>query len=44
MKKNIITIAFVLMLSSCAVVNTVLSVAGTIVETTFDVVTAPLRD
>jgi len=44
MKKNILTIAIVLMLSSCAIVETTLSIAGTAVETVFDVVTYPLRD
>jgi hypothetical protein len=44
MKKNILTITFILMLSSCAIVNTTLSVAGTAVETVFDVITYPLRD
>ena len=44
MKKTIMTMAIILMLSSCAVVSTALSVAGTAVETVFDVVTYPLRD
>lgn len=44
MKKSVLCLIMLLTLSSCAVVNTALSIAGTAVETVFDVVTYPLRD